>query len=77
MMMMKTMMMNKDSSNLTKPGKAPSKGSKTGKSASEKEPVEELLLDVVMDYALNEYRLDWNNPERDGHPFDLSKPLPM
>ncbi|GJY91201.1 hypothetical protein Tco_0506397, partial [Tanacetum coccineum] len=22
-------------------------------------------------------RLDWNNPERDGYPFDLSKPLPL
>ncbi|GJR16535.1 hypothetical protein Tco_0799187 [Tanacetum coccineum] len=32
-------------------GKAPSKGSKTGKSASTKEPVEEPIAEVVMDYA--------------------------
>ncbi|GKB28292.1 hypothetical protein Tco_0867693 [Tanacetum coccineum] len=25
----------------------------------------------------NKYKLDWNNPERDHYPFDLSKPLPL
>nr|GEX78060.1 retrotransposon protein, putative, Ty1-copia subclass [Tanacetum cinerariifolium] len=32
-------------------GKAPSKGSKTGKSAPAKEPVEEHIIEVVMDYS--------------------------
>ncbi|GKD33512.1 hypothetical protein Tco_1249021 [Tanacetum coccineum] len=99
-------------------GKALSKGSKTGKSASSKKLVEEPTAEVVMDDAgedvvrdddqpqhtsepkttktLNlewftielEYhfqecfntltnKLDWNNPERDRYPFDLSKPLPL
>ncbi|GKD02980.1 hypothetical protein Tco_1177954, partial [Tanacetum coccineum] len=94
-------------------GKAPSKGSKTGKFASAKEPVEEPIVEVAMDDAVNtadedvvpgpaynllkgtctssiklEYnfqecfnaltnKLDWNNPEGDCYPFDLSKPLPL
>ncbi|GJX73790.1 hypothetical protein Tco_0312385 [Tanacetum coccineum] len=130
-------------------GKAPSKGSKTGKCASAKEPVEELIVEVAMDDVVNtasedvqpptpptpdpewnkrqvilgqpeqpwfnqmvsatkdpltfnnlmatpidfsniklEYnfqecfntltdKLDWNNPEGDRYPFDLSKPLPL
>ncbi|GJX71866.1 hypothetical protein Tco_0309037 [Tanacetum coccineum] len=37
----------------TPKGKAPSKGSKTGKSASAKEPVEEPIAKVAMDDALN------------------------
>nr|GEW86705.1 hypothetical protein [Tanacetum cinerariifolium] len=53
-------------------GKASSKGSKTGKSASAKEPVEEPIAEVVKDDADG---LDWNNPEGDYYPFDLSKPL--
>nr|GEU48151.1 putative ribonuclease H-like domain-containing protein [Tanacetum cinerariifolium] len=136
----------------TPKGKAPSKGSKTGKSASAKELVKELIIEVVMDdagehvpwfnqmvsatkdpftfndlmatpidfskYVLNrlkidnltqdlllgpgynllkgtctsgiklEYnfqerfnalpeKLDWNNPEGDRYPFDVSKPLPL
>ncbi|GJU81150.1 hypothetical protein Tco_1283515 [Tanacetum coccineum] len=48
-------------------GKAPTKGSKTGKSASAKELVEEPIAD----------KLDWNNTEGDHYPFDLSKPLPL
>nr|GEV94737.1 hypothetical protein [Tanacetum cinerariifolium] len=32
-----------------------------------------LILVVVM----NKYKLDWNNPEGDRYPFDLSKPLPL
>ncbi|GKD06754.1 hypothetical protein Tco_1181728, partial [Tanacetum coccineum] len=83
-------------------------------SASEKEPVEEPIAEVVMDDAVNtageevdpltfndlmvtpidfsnielEYnfqecfnaltdKLDWNNPEGDHYPLDLSKPLPL
>ncbi|GJX04748.1 hypothetical protein Tco_0190664 [Tanacetum coccineum] len=37
----------------TPKGKAPSKGSKTGKSASAKEPVEEPITEVAMDNAVN------------------------
>ncbi|GJY43520.1 hypothetical protein Tco_0431733 [Tanacetum coccineum] len=105
-------------------GKAPTKGSKTGKSASAKEPVEEPITEVIMDDAGDDVarndnlpqdtskpktrktlnlewfnqplrpptpdpewnkhqpllltspnKLDWNNPEGDCYPFDLSKPL--
>nr|GEV78732.1 hypothetical protein [Tanacetum cinerariifolium] len=50
---------NQDSESSKKPsstketpkGKAPTKGSKTGKSASAKEPVEEPIAEVVMDYV--------------------------
>ncbi|GJT88832.1 hypothetical protein Tco_1070549 [Tanacetum coccineum] len=52
----------------TPKGKALSKGSKTGKSTSAKEPVEEPIAEVT---------LDWNNPEGGRYPFDLSKPLPL
>ncbi|GJU01077.1 hypothetical protein Tco_1111415 [Tanacetum coccineum] len=59
-------------------GQAPSKGSKTGKFASAKEPVKEPITEVVMDDAVNiTGKLDWNNPEGDHYPFDLSKPLPL
>ncbi|GJZ22083.1 hypothetical protein Tco_0559122 [Tanacetum coccineum] len=80
-------------------GKAPSKGSKTGKSASAKEPVKEPIAEVVMDVVgdnvvhdddqpqdtskpkttktLNPEWLEWNNPEGDHYPFDMSKPLPL
>ncbi|GKA71220.1 hypothetical protein Tco_0777359 [Tanacetum coccineum] len=111
----------------TSKGKALSKSSKTGKSATTKEPVEEPIAEVIMDYTVNtagedvvrdddqpqdtskpkkdktptqdwfkqppscielEYnfqecfnaltnKLDWNNPEEDRYPFDLSKPLPL
>ncbi|GJU81629.1 hypothetical protein Tco_1283994 [Tanacetum coccineum] len=105
----------------TPKGKAPSKGSKSGKYASTKEPVEEPIAEVAMDDAVNttgedvidnltqylwlgpvynllkgtctsnieiEYnfqecfnaltdKLNWNNPEGDRYPFDLSKPLPL
>nr|GEV48745.1 hypothetical protein [Tanacetum cinerariifolium] len=78
-------------------GKASSKGSKTGKFASTKEPVEESIAEVVKDDAGDDVVhdddqpqdasepktaktpnlewLDWNNPEGDRYPFDLSKPL--
>nr|GEV93970.1 hypothetical protein [Tanacetum cinerariifolium] len=55
-------------------GKAPSKGSKTGKSAPAKEPVKEPIAKVVMDDV---DMLNWNNSEGDRYPFDLSKPLPL
>ncbi|GJY26828.1 hypothetical protein Tco_0401554 [Tanacetum coccineum] len=122
----------------TPKGKTLTKGSKTSKSASAKEPVEEPIAEVVMDDASDdavhdedqpqaasqprndktpewfkqpprpptpdlewnkrqarvlavsslEYnfqecfnaltdKLDWNNPEGDRYPFDLSKPLPL
>ncbi|GJS34953.1 hypothetical protein Tco_0533335 [Tanacetum coccineum] len=109
----------------TPKGKAPTKGSKTGKSASAKDPVVEPIAKVVMDdvgddvarddnqpqdtsepktrktlnpdwfkqpprpltpdhkwnklqcfNALTD-KLDWNNPEGDRYPFDLSKSLPL
>nr|GEU62120.1 hypothetical protein [Tanacetum cinerariifolium] len=50
----------------TPKGKALTKGSKTGKSASTKEPVEEPIAEVVMDDA-----------EGDRYTFDLSKPFPL
>ncbi|GJY83968.1 hypothetical protein Tco_0497344 [Tanacetum coccineum] len=83
------------------------RGSKTSKSASAKEPVKEPIAKVVMDDVVNtagpaynllkgtctssielKYnfqecfnaltdKLDWNNPEGDHYPFDLSKPLPL
>nr|GEW25656.1 hypothetical protein [Tanacetum cinerariifolium] len=63
----------------TPKGKAPTKGSKTDKSASSKEPVEEPIAKVVMDDAGDDvaYKLDWNNPKGDRYPFDISKPLPL
>ncbi|GJT47293.1 hypothetical protein Tco_0956008 [Tanacetum coccineum] len=106
----------------TPKGKAPYKGSKTGKSALAKEPVEEPNAEVIMDDAGNDVvvldqpeqpwfnqmvsdskypltfndlmetpidfskyacfnaftdKLDWNNPEGDRYPFNLSKPLPL
>ncbi|GJY57908.1 hypothetical protein Tco_0457800 [Tanacetum coccineum] len=58
-------------------GKASSKGSKTGKSASAKELVEEPIAEVVMDDASEDVILNWNNLEGDRYPFNLSKPLPL
>ncbi|GJS36517.1 hypothetical protein Tco_0534899 [Tanacetum coccineum] len=55
----------------TPKGKASSKGPKTGKSASAKEPVEEHIAEVVMD----DVGEDVNNPEGDRYPYDMSKPL--
>ncbi|GJZ92628.1 hypothetical protein Tco_0664693 [Tanacetum coccineum] len=49
-------------------GKAPTKGSKTGKSASAKEPVEEPIAEVVMDDAGDDVARD------DYQPQDTSKP---
>ncbi|GKD54562.1 hypothetical protein Tco_1287949 [Tanacetum coccineum] len=52
----------------TPKGKAPTKGSKTGKSASEKEPVEEPTAEVIMDDAGEDVVHD------DDQPQDTSKP---
>nr|GFC06423.1 hypothetical protein [Tanacetum cinerariifolium] len=49
-------------------GKAPSKGSKTSKSALTKEPLEEPIAEVVMDDAGNDVAHDHNQPQ------DASKP---
>ncbi|GJU28864.1 hypothetical protein Tco_1172453 [Tanacetum coccineum] len=49
-------------------GKAPIKGPKTGKYASAKEPVEELIVEVVMDDAGDDVARDDNQPQ------DTSKP---
>ncbi|GJS76576.1 retrovirus-related pol polyprotein from transposon TNT 1-94 [Tanacetum coccineum] len=61
----------------TPKGKALSKGSKTSKSASAKEPVKELIAKVVMDDAFNNAGEYVNNPEGYHYPFNLSKPLPL
>nr|GEW48199.1 ribonuclease H-like domain-containing protein [Tanacetum cinerariifolium] len=68
----------KDSDSLKKPsttketpkGKAPSKGSKTSKSALGKEPVEEPIVKVVMDNASDDVVHD----DDDDQPQDASKP---
>ncbi|GJS89874.1 hypothetical protein Tco_0772510 [Tanacetum coccineum] len=52
----------------TPQGKAPSKGSKTGKFASVKEPVEEPIAEVVMDDASEDVVRD------DDQPQDTSEP---
>ncbi|GJZ63172.1 hypothetical protein Tco_0619593 [Tanacetum coccineum] len=52
------------------------------------EPVYELLKGtctsiIELEYNMEDYfkalidKLDWNNPERDRYPFDLTKPLPL
>nr|GEV61152.1 hypothetical protein [Tanacetum cinerariifolium] len=59
-------------------GKAPSKGSKTGKSASAKEPVEEPTVEMVMDDAGEDVTcLIGIILKEIVTPFDLSKPLPL
>nr|GEW66958.1 hypothetical protein [Tanacetum cinerariifolium] len=52
----------------TSKGKAPTKGSKTGESASAKEPVEEPIAEVVMDNVGDDVARDDNQPQ------DTSKP---
>ncbi|GJV97475.1 hypothetical protein Tco_1549052 [Tanacetum coccineum] len=61
----------------TSRGKAPTKGSKAGKSATTEEMVEEPITEVVMDDAVNIAAKDVNNPKGDRCPFDLTKPLPL
>ncbi|GKE92471.1 hypothetical protein Tco_1573566, partial [Tanacetum coccineum] len=61
----------KESESLKKPsstketpkGKAPTKGSKTGKSASAKEPIEEPITEVIMDDAGDDVAHDDNPPQ--------------
>ncbi|GKF04615.1 hypothetical protein Tco_0035283 [Tanacetum coccineum] len=53
----------------TPKGKAPSKGSKTGKSVSTKEPVEEPIIEVVMDDNAGE-----DVVHDDDQPHNTSKP---
>ncbi|GJT42855.1 hypothetical protein Tco_0951570, partial [Tanacetum coccineum] len=59
---------NPSSTKETPKGKAPTKGSKTGKSASAKEPVEESIAEVVMDDAGDDVVHDEDQPQ------DASKP---
>ncbi|GKB98539.1 hypothetical protein Tco_0984676 [Tanacetum coccineum] len=49
-------------------GKAPTKGSKTGKFASAKEPVEEPIVEVVMDDAGDDVVRDDNQPQDTSEP---------
>ncbi|GJR60850.1 hypothetical protein Tco_1503012 [Tanacetum coccineum] len=49
-------------------GKAPTKGSKTGKSASAKEPVEEPIAEVVMDDMGDDVAHDDNQPQDTSEP---------
>nr|GEV25272.1 hypothetical protein [Tanacetum cinerariifolium] len=67
-------------------GKAPSKGFKTNKPANAKEPIGEPsaeIKSIELEYNMKECfkaltdKLDWNNPEGDRCPFDLTKPLPL
>nr|GEW34383.1 hypothetical protein [Tanacetum cinerariifolium]GEW36854.1 hypothetical protein [Tanacetum cinerariifolium] len=52
----------------TPKGKAPTKGSKTGKSASTKEPVEEPIAEVIMDDAGDDVANDDNPPQDTSEP---------
>nr|GEV63095.1 retrotransposon protein, putative, Ty1-copia subclass [Tanacetum cinerariifolium] len=52
----------------TPKGKAPSKGSKTGKFASPKEPVEEAIAEVVMDNAGDDVVHDDDQPQEASEP---------
>ncbi|GKB89292.1 hypothetical protein Tco_0961564 [Tanacetum coccineum] len=60
----------------TSKGKAPSKGSKTGKSALAKEPVEEPIAEVVMDYAGDDVARDDNQPQDSSKPNTTKTPNP-
>ncbi|GJW64547.1 hypothetical protein Tco_0116431 [Tanacetum coccineum] len=60
---------NKPSSTKETPiGKTPTKGSKTGKSASAKEPVEEPIAEVIMDDAGNDLVRDDDQPQATSKP---------
>ncbi|GJT17799.1 hypothetical protein Tco_0876505 [Tanacetum coccineum] len=52
----------------TPKGKAPSKGSKTGKSALAKEPIEEPIAEVIMDDAGDDVARDDNPPQDTSEP---------
>ncbi|GJS28240.1 hypothetical protein Tco_0488860 [Tanacetum coccineum] len=66
----------KESESLKKPsftketpkGKAPTKGFKTGKSVSAKEPVEEPITEVIMDDAGDDVARDDNPPQDTSEP---------
>ncbi|GJU82904.1 hypothetical protein Tco_1285269 [Tanacetum coccineum] len=60
----------------TPKGKAPSKGSKTGKSAIAKEPVEEPINEVVMDYAGKDVVCDDDQPQDTSEPKITKTPNP-
>nr|GEW67309.1 copia protein [Tanacetum cinerariifolium] len=60
----------------TPKGKAPSKGSKTGKFASAKEPVEEPISEVVMDDAGEDVVRDYNQPQDTSKPKTAKTPNP-
>nr|GEU45495.1 hypothetical protein [Tanacetum cinerariifolium] len=57
-------------------GKAPTKGSKTGKSAFAKEPVEELNVEVVMDDAGDDVAHNDNQPQDASKPKTTKTPNP-
>nr|GEY29641.1 hypothetical protein [Tanacetum cinerariifolium] len=58
----------------TPKGKAPTKGSKTGKSAAAKEPVEEPIAEVIMDDAGDDVVRDDDQPQAASKP-NTSKTL--
>ncbi|GKA42072.1 hypothetical protein Tco_0734732 [Tanacetum coccineum] len=60
----------------TPKGKAPTKGSKTGKCASAKEPVEEPIAEVVMDDAGDDVVHDDNQPQETLEPKTRNTPNP-
>ncbi|GKC22550.1 hypothetical protein Tco_1024700 [Tanacetum coccineum] len=60
----------------TTKGKAPSKGSKTGKSALTKEPVEEPITEVVMDDAGDDVARKDNQPQDAPKPKTTKTPNP-
>ncbi|GKD89207.1 hypothetical protein Tco_1364714 [Tanacetum coccineum] len=60
----------------TPKGKAPSKGSKTGKSASTKEPVEEPIAEVVMDDEGEDMVRDDDQPQDASDPNTTNTPNP-
>ncbi|GJS72891.1 hypothetical protein Tco_0705732 [Tanacetum coccineum] len=60
----------------TPKGKAPSKGSKTGKSASTKELVEEPIAEVVMDDVGEDVVCDDDQPQDTSEPKTTKTPNP-
>ncbi|GJV70203.1 hypothetical protein Tco_1485712 [Tanacetum coccineum] len=61
---------------VTPKGKAPSKGSKTDKSASAKEPVEEPIVEVVMDDAGDDVANGDDQPQNASEPKTTKTPNP-
>ncbi|GJW95081.1 hypothetical protein Tco_0174753 [Tanacetum coccineum] len=60
----------------TPKGKAPSKGSKTGKSALAKEPIKEPIAEVVMDDASDDVVHDDDQPQNALKPKTTKTPNP-